>query len=59
MKALIKNSFVTCNSNGDGKYHVELEFKTLHESQLMHRKLIAVRQGNLEVIEPKANSFKD
>ncbi len=50
MKELIESSFMTLNSNGKGKYHVELEFKTLQEAQSMHRKLIDVRQGHAEII---------
>ena len=44
MKEIIKNNLMKLNSNGKGKYHVEIEFKTLEEAQDMHRKLIDVRQ---------------
>jgi hypothetical protein len=50
LKNMIKNSFMTCNSDGRDGYNVILEFKTLEEAHEFHRAMIDFRRCHLEII---------
>ena len=39
----IRNSFITCNSDGKGHYNVTLETTTLKEAQAVHREILKLR----------------
>ena len=49
LKELLKNGFMTSNSTPSGEYSVKIELKTLKEVHLLHRELIAIRQGNTKL----------
>ena len=40
LKELLENSFITCNSSGDGQYNVKINTKTLKEAHALHRAII-------------------
>ena len=39
----IRKSFVTCNSDGNGRYNVKLETTTLEEAHAVHREILRLR----------------
>lgn len=51
IEKLLRNGFITSNSTPDGKYTVEIQLSSLADAHLLHREMLAIRNGNYKVID--------